>query len=435
MKIQKIEINKLKMAEYNPRKKLTPKDPEYIKIKNSIIEFGYISPIIVNTDMTVISGHQRLNILKDLGNAEIECIIVDLDKTKEKALNVALNQIRGEWDTEKLEAIIQELLQEDFDVSVTGFNSEEIDNLLNDYAETEEDEFDVEKALNEIEDPITKIGDIWKLGKHRLMCGDCTKSDDVDKLVNGAAMDLCVTDPPYNVDYGSINETGYGKPRENANKILNDNMDNESFYKFLKSFYRQMMKVLKPGGAYYIFHSDSEGYNFRKALIDAGGQVKQTLIWVKNNFVLGRQDYQWKHEPCLYGWKDGASHYFIEDRTQITVIESTRPNYNKMKKEELIKVIEEMENRFKTTIINEDKPTVNDLHPTMKPVKLLSRQIKNSSRINENVLDLFGGSGSTLIAAEETHRICYMMELDPKYCDVIIKRWENLTGEKAVLLK
>ncbi len=435
MNIQKMKIEKLKPAKYNPRKDLKPEDEEYQKIKRSIEEFGFVSPLVVNKDMTVIGGHQRLKVLIEMGYKQVECIIVDLDKTKEKALNVALNQIRGEWDTEKLEAIIQELLQEDFDVSVTGFNSEEIDNLLNDYAETEEDEFDVEKALNEIEDPITKIGDIWKLGKHRLMCGDCTKSDDVDKLVNGAAMDLCVTDPPYNVDYGSINETGYGKPRENANKILNDNMDNESFYKFLKSFYRQMMKVLKPGGAYYIFHSDSEGYNFRKALIDAGGQVKQTLIWVKNNFVLGRQDYQWKHEPCLYGWKDGASHYFIEDRTQITVIESTRPNYNKMKKEELIKVIEEMENRFKTTIINEDKPTVNDLHPTMKPVKLLSRQIKNSSRINENVLDLFGGSGSTLIAAEETHRICYMMELDPKYCDVIIKRWENLTGEKAVLLK
>ena len=392
MNIQIIDINKLIPATYNPRKDLKPTDEEYQKIKRSIEEFGFVSPLVVNKDMTVIGGHQRLKVLMEIGYKEVECIVVDLNKTKEKALNVALNKISGEWDTEKLETLLQELLQEDFDVSITGFNSEEIDNLLNDYAEAGEDEFDVEEALNEIEEPKTKVGDVWILGKHRLMCGDCTKSDDVDKLVNGAIMDLCVTDPPYNVNYGSINETGYGKVRENGNRILNDNMDDESFYKFLNNFYNQMLKVLKPGGAYYIFHADSEGYNFRKALMDAGGQVKQTLIWVKNNFVLGRQDYQWKHEPCLYGWKEGASHYFIEDRTQTTVTEDIKPNYSKMKKEELIQVIEEMENRLKTTIMNEDKPTVNDLHPTMKPIRLLARQIKNSSRINENVIDLFGGS-------------------------------------------
>ena len=380
MDIQTIDINKLIPATYNPRKDLKPTDEEYQKIKRSIEEFGFVSPLVVNKDMTVIGGHQRLKVLIEMGYKEVECIVVNLDKTKEKALNVALNKISGEWDTEKLEILLQELLQEDFDVSLTGFNSEEIDNLLNDYTEAEEDEFDLENALSKIEEPKTKIGDVWILGKHRLMCGDCTKSDDVDKLVSGATMDLCVTDPPYNVNYGSINDE---KSRENGNRMLNDNMDDESFYKFLNNFYNQMLKVLKPGGAYYIFHADSEGYNFRKALIDAGGQVKQTLIWVKNNFVLGRQDYQWQHEPCLYGWKDGASHYFIED---------IKPDYSKMKKEELIQVIEEMESRLKTTIMNEDKPTANDLHPTMKPIRLLARQIKNSSRINENVIDLFGGS-------------------------------------------
>lgn len=300
MNLKKLKIGDLVMATYNPRKDLTAKDKEYQKIKNSITEFGYVTPIIVNADMTVISGHQRLKVLIELGYTEIECIIVDLDKTSEKALNIALNKIQGDWDEEKLENLLKELKTENFDLELTGFNSEEINDLLDDFFETTEDEFDVDKAVEEIKTPISKKGDIWILGNHRLMCGDSTTAEDVNNLISGATMDLCITDPPYNVNYGSINESGYGKQRENGNKILNDNMDDESFYLFLKSFYTQMLRVLKPGGAYYIFHADTEGYNFRKALIDAGGQVKQNLIWVKNTFVLGRQDYQWKHEPCLY---------------------------------------------------------------------------------------------------------------------------------------
>lgn len=300
MNLKKLKIGDLIMATYNPRKDLTAKDKEYQKIKNSITEFGYVTPIIVNADMTVISGHQRLKVLKDLEYEEIECIVVDLDKTSEKALNIALNKIQGDWDEEKLESLLKELKTENFDLDLTGFDSEEINDLLEDFFETTEDEFDVDKAVEEIKTPISKKGDIWILGNHRLMCGDSTSAEDVNNLINGATMDLCITDPPYNVNYGSINESGYGKQRENGNKILNDNMDDESFYLFLKAFYTQMIRVLKPGGAYYIFHADTEGYNFRKALIDAGGQVKQNLIWVKNTFVLGRQDYQWKHEPCLY---------------------------------------------------------------------------------------------------------------------------------------
>lgn len=300
MNIQKIQVNKLIPATYNPRKDLKPNDEEYIKIKNSIENFGFVSPLVINKDMTVIGGHQRLKVLIELGYTEIECIVVDLDKTSEKALNIALNKIQGDWDEEKLESLLKELKTENFDLDLTGFNSEEINDLLDDFFETTEDEFDVDKAVEEIKTPISKKGDIWILGNHRLMCGDSTSAEDVNNLINGATMDLCITDPPYNVNYGSINETGYGKQRENGNKILNDNMDDESFYLFLKAFYTQMLRVLKPGGAYYIFHADTEGYNFRKALIDAGGQVKQNLIWVKNTFVLGRQDYQWKHEPCLY---------------------------------------------------------------------------------------------------------------------------------------
>lgn len=300
MNIQKIQVNKLIPATYNPRKDLKPNDEEYIKIKNSIENFGFVSPLVINKDMTVIGGHQRLKVLIELGYTEIECIVVDLDKTSEKALNIALNKIQGDWDEEKLENLLKELKTENFDLELTGFNSEEINDLLDDFFETTEDEFDVDKAVEEIKTPISKKGDIWILGNHRLMCGDSTSSEDVDNLINGETIDLCITDPPYNVNYGSINESGYGKQRENGNKILNDNMDDESFYLFLKAFYTQMIRVLKPGGAYYIFHADTEGYNFRKALIDAGGQVKQNLIWVKNTFVLGRQDYQWKHEPCLY---------------------------------------------------------------------------------------------------------------------------------------
>ena len=300
MNIQKIQISKLIPATYNPRKDLKPNDEEYIKIKNSIENFGFVSPLIVNKDMTVIGGHQRLKVLIELGYTELECIVVDLDKTREKALNIALNKIQGDWDEEKLENLLKELKTENFDLELTGFNSEEINDLLDDFFETTEDEFDVDKAVEEIKTPISKKGDIWILGNHRLMCGDSTSPEDVDNLINGETIDLCITDPPYNVNYGSINESGYGKQRENGNKILNDNMDDESFYLFLKAFYTQMIRVLKPGGVYYIFHADTEGYNFRKALIDAGGQVKQNLIWVKNTFVLGRQDYQWKHEPCLY---------------------------------------------------------------------------------------------------------------------------------------
>ena len=310
MNIQKIQISKLIPATYNPRKDLQPNDEEYIKIKNSIEKFGFVSPLVVNKDMTVIGGHQRLKVLIELGFTEIECIVVDLDKTSEKALNIALNKIQGDWDEEKLENLLKELKLENFDLELTGFNSEEINDLLDDFFETTEDEFDVDKAIEEIKTPISKKGDIWILGNHRLMCGDSTSSEDVDNLINGVTMDLCITDPPYNVNYGSINESGYGKQRENGKKILNDNMDDESFYLFLKAFYTQMIRVLKPGGAYYIFHADTEGYNFRKALTDAGGQVKQNLIWVKNTFVLGRQDYQWKHEPCLYGWKERSRALF-----------------------------------------------------------------------------------------------------------------------------
>lgn len=391
MNIQKINILKLKPSEYNPRKDLKPEDEEYKKIKNSILEFGYVSPIIINSDMTVIGGHQRLKVLKELGYEQIQCIIVNLDKNKEKALNLALNKISGEWDDEKLEQILAELKETDIDMNITGFSNDEIDDILKEVIGSKEDDFDIEEALNEIEEPVTKVGDIWLLGRNRLMCGDSTQKDDVMRLMHNQKADMLLTDPPYNVDYEGV-----------AGKIENDNMNETEFYNFLLDAFRNMNEIAREGCTFYSFHADTEGLNFRRAFKEAGFKLAQCLVWVKNTFVMGRQDYQWKHEPILYGWKEGSAHYFVDDRSQSTVLEF-------------------------------DKPIRNAEHPTMKPIDLLVYLIKNSSKENDLIVDLFAGSGSSIIAAEETKRICYTMELDPKYCDVVVKRWETLTGQKAKL--
>lgn len=396
MNIQIIDINKLIPATYNPRKDLKPDDAEYIKIKNSIVKFGFVSPLVINKDMTVIGGHQRLKVLKDLGITEVECIVVDLDKTNEKALNIALNKIQGDWDEDKLEALLQELKLEEFDMNLTGFDFDEVDEILNDINGTKEDNFDVDSAYEEIEEPITKPGDIWILGNHRLMCGDSTHKDDIMRLMNNQDADMLLTDPPYNVDY-------VGKTAE-ALKIKNDNMDDNQFYEFLRKVFENMYIVTKEGASIYVFHADTEGINFRKAFKDTGFKLAECLIWKKDCFVMGRQDYQWQHEPVLYGWKEGKAHYFINDRTQSTILEF-------------------------------DRPKQSTLHPTMKPIDLIAKLIKNSSKENDIILDLFGGSGSTIIAAEQLNRCCYTMELDPKYCDVIVKRWETLTNKEAILNK
>lgn len=426
---ENVKIEKLKPYENNAR---THSEEQVEKIAKSIEEFGFINPVIIDSDYGIIAGHGRVLGAKKLGMKEVPCLFVeDLTETQKRAYILADNKLALDagWDDEILKQEIKALDDLNFDVSIAGFDIEDFDFTQSDI-EFEEDDYDVEEKLPEI--PKAKLGDIYQLGNHRVMCGDSTNAEDIDKLIAGAVMDLCVTDPPYNVNYGSINESGYGKERDNGNKILNDNMDDESFYFFLLAFYEQMIRVLKEGGAYYIFHSDTEGYNFRKALRDAGGIVKQNLVWVKNALVLGRQDYQWKHEPCLYGWKEGAGHYFIEDRTQTTVFED-KADLDKLSKEELKEMIEDiLADKIPTTVIHEDKPLKNDIHPTMKPIRLVSRLIKNSSKSGENVIDFFGGSGSTLISCEHLGRNCYTIELDPKYVDVIIDRWETLTGKTAV---
>ena len=300
MDIQIIEISKLKRAEYNPRKELAPEDPEYQQLKKSIVEFGYVVPVVVNGDYTVIGGHQGLTVLEDLGYKKIECSVQDLNKTQEKALNLALNKINGIWDNEKLEKILAELKELEFDMDITGFSPEELNNIFNDTLEATEDDFDVDKKLEEIEEPITQLGDVWILGKHRLLCGDSTQKEAVAQLMNNKEADMVLTDPPYNVDV----ENSKGM------KIKNDNMDNESFREFLTKSFKNLSETLKVGGAFYIWFASKEHINFEKALNENGLKVRQELIWNKNMFILGNQDYQWKHEPCLYRMERRSSPLF-----------------------------------------------------------------------------------------------------------------------------
>lgn len=318
-----------------------------------------------------------------------------------------------EFDADLLAQELGEI--EGIDMSSFGF-------LMDPLIEVVEDDFDDEAAIEQPE-PIAKLGDVYQLGEHFLMCGDSTDFIAVKKLCGEALMDLLVTDPPYNVAYE-------GKT-EDALTIENDNMDDAKFREFLKAAFACADGVMRPGAAFYIWHADSEGFNFRGACRDIGWTVRQCLIWNKNQMVLGRQDYQWKHEPCLYGWKDGAAHYFVDDRNLLTVLEE-ESELKKMSKAELINYILEIQEQTATTVINEVKPSRNGLHPTMKPLRLIERLVRNSSKKGENVLDLFNGSGSTLMVCEQLGRRYYGMELDPRYVDATIERWEEFTGKKAV---
>lgn len=419
MEIRKMRLDELQPAEYNPRKDLQPGDPEYEKLKRSIGTFGYVEPIIWNERTRhVVGGHQRLKVMQDLGITEESVVVVDLHPNDEKALNIALNKISGDWDMPRLKDILELLDTGAYDVTLTGFDTAEIEDIMTQFAPEEEadDDFDAEGEYEAVgETPFTERGDIYIIGgKHRLMCGDATSAEDFDQLMDGHSARLTVTDPPYNVDYEGT-----------AGKIINDKQTDSAFQAFLLAAFGNIYRVSKPGAAAYIFHADSEGLNFRRAFEGAGFEMKQCLIWVKNALVLGRQDYQWKHEPILYGWKGGEAHYFIDDRTQTTVIEDEQPNFDKMKKPELLAYIKQYVKRQEqyTTILHENKPTKNAEHPTMKPVSLVGRLVSNSSKAGWIVLDPFGGSGSTLMACEQLSRTCYMMELDPKFCDVIVRRY------------
>ena len=420
MEIVKKKIEDLQPAGYNPRKDLKPGDAEYEKLKKSIQEFGYVEPVIWNKRTgLVVGGHQRLKVLKDLGFTEIDCVIVDLDNNKEKALNVALNKISGEWDNNLLANLLKELDEDGYDVTLTGFDLKEAKELFGkgSLENAHEDNFDAEAEVNEIDKPQTQQGDLWLLDEHRLVCGDSTKQEYYKLVLDGKVADLIETDPPYNIDYGG---TISGDGRD----IANDNLPEEEFYHFLLDFYQASVQNLKNGGPIYVFHSTKETVNFIKAMQAAGFKYAQTLVWLKNHFTLGRQDYQWIHEPILYGWKEGAGHYFINDRTLATVLETDPENYKKMNKNELIEVINNILN-LQTSVIRDNKPNRSPEHPTMKPVTLCAKLIYNSSLEGDTVLDPFGGSGSTLIAASQINRKACLIELEPKYCDVIVKRYKE----------
>lgn len=402
--------------------------PEQIqKLRASLREFGFINPVIIDREYNVIAGHGRIEAARAEGIEKVPCVYADhLTEAQKRAYILADNRMALDagWDEEKLRNEILALQDMNFNIGLTGFEESELADLILDLENpTEEDNFDVAEELPE--EPTSEPGQIYQLGRHRLICGDSTDLSVISKLMCGKQADLWLTDPPYNVNYEG----------SDGQKIKNDNMGDTQFREFLKSAFKTAQSVMKPGAAFYIWHADNEGFNFRGACRDVGLQVRQCLIWVKNSLVLGRQDYQWRHEPCLYGFKDGAAHYFIDNRKQTTVIEDYVPDFDKMKKEEMKALLEEIySDRLSTTVIYEDKPKANDLHPTMKPIKLLARLIRNSSKPDEIVLDTFGGSGSTLMACEQLGRTCYTCELDPKYVDVIINRWEEYTGQKAELI-
>ena len=377
-------LKDLKPYENNPRKN----DDAVKYVAESIKEFGFKVPIVIDKNNVIVAGHTRYKAAKKLKMSEVPCIIAD-DLTDEqiKAFRLADNKVaeKAEWDFDLLNAELDDII--DLDMELFGFE----DALQDDAEEAVEDEFEVELPA----EPKSKLGDIYQLGNNRLMCGDSTVLEDVEKLMGGEQADMLLTDPPYNVNYE-------GKTKDKL-KIKNDQMGNDNFRQFLTDAFSNADMVMKPGAVFYIWHADSEGYNFRGACFDAGWTVRQCLIWNKNSMVMGRQDYQWKHEPCLYGWKEGAGHLWASDRKQ-------------------------------TTVINFDKPTRNDMHPTMKPIPLFDYQIKNNTKGGDVVLDLFGGSGTTIMACEQNGRRGYSMEYDPRYVDVIVDRWEKFTGAKAVLL-
>ena len=385
-------LSRLKPYEKNAR---THSSEQVAQIANSITEFGFTNPILVDSKDGIIAGHGRMTAAQELNLSKVPVVVLDhLSDRQRRAYVLADNQLalNAGWDLDVLRSELKDLVDEDFNIDLIGFSDEELKDLMPEELEPEYDG-DADAVPEPPEDPITKPGDLWVLGEHRLLCGDSTNLQHVERLMNGKKADLWLTDPPYNVDYE-------GKTKEKL-AIENDSMSDSDFRQFLVDVYTAADAVMNAGGAFYIWHADSEGFNFRGAAADMGWQVRQCLIWLKQHMVMGRQDYHWKHEPCLYGWKEGAAHLWNTDRKQTTVLEFDRPSRNKE-------------------------------HPTMKPVDLFQYQMCNSTKKGAIVLDSFGGSGTTLIAAERSRRKACLMELDPRYCDVIVKRWEEFTGKTAV---
>lgn len=383
--MQLVAVSKLVPYVNNAR---THNAQQITKLRSSLREFGFINPVIIDREYNVIAGHGRILAAKEEGIEEVPCVFVDyLTPAQKKAYILADNRMAMDagWDEELLRVEIEALQAESFDVGLTGFDEKDIAELFaGEDGDAQDNDFDVDEELQK--PPVSKSGDVWLLGNHRLICGDSTKEETYAVLMDGKKANLVVTDPPYNVNYEG-----------SAGKIQNDNMENDKFYQFLFDAFQNMEKAMADDASIYVFHADTEGLNFRKAFSDAGFYLSGACIWKKQSLVLGRSPYQWQHEPCLYGWKKKGRHQWYSDRKQ-------------------------------TTIWEFDKPKKNGDHPTMKPIPLIAYPIKNSSMSNCIILDSFGGSGSTLIACEQLSRICHTIELDEKYCDVIVKRYIEQVG-------
>lgn len=451
------QVKDLKPAPYNPRK---ISDWKLEALGKAMREFGDLSGVVLNTTTgRLVGGHQRIKqfdpswkIVKEphqdgvgtIAQGYIETPFgrwtyreVKWDEPKEIAANIAANEHGGEFDIPGLVDLLTQLDTGDFDMSLMGFSPEELENLMTgsgpEKMNVKEDDFDADAEAEKIGTPETKQGDIWILGRHRLICGDATNAEDLDRLMAGKLADMVWTDPPYGVSYTEKNDF-LNKARSGiAHKaIAGDELRGQPLQVMLQDAFKNMAAHAKPGGCFYVAHADINSAEFRKALEDAKVHVSQSLIWVKSSAVLSRNDYNWKHEPILYGWKEGAAHYFCDDFTLTTVIDhETDPQ--KMSKEDLVIQVTQLRKEIPTTIFRENRPTVNDLHPTMKPIGLVAAMVKNSTSLfkDEIVLDAFGGSGTTLMAAEQIGRSARLVELDEKYCDVIKIRWEQFTGKTA----
>lgn len=385
-RFEKVDINKLIPYARNAR---THSKEQILQLRSSIREFGFLNPILCDKDFNIIAGHGRILAAKEEGLEKVPCVFVEhLTEAQKRAYIIADNRLAlsAGWDAEMLAVELADLELADFDLDLLGFDAAELNKYMGDLENVEDDDFDLTKALEEAS--FVEQGDVWIVGKHRLVCGDATNSDHVKSLMDGKKANLILTDPPYAVSFKS----------SRGLTIMNDSMKTDEFYTFLLESFKNMAANLEIAGSAYVFHADTEGLNFRKAFIDAGFHLSGVCIWAKNSFVIGRSPYQWQHEPILFGWLKKGKHKWYSGRAE-------------------------------STIWNYDRPKRNENHPTSKPVELLAYPITNSTQANGIVLDLFGGSGSTLIASEQTDRICYMMELDEKYASVILRRYAEFMGD------
>lgn len=431
-KVERWDITRLVPYARNSR---THSDEQIGQIAASIKEWGWTTPVLVDEAGSIIAGHGRTLAAQRLKMTEVPVMVASgWSDAKKRAYIIADNKLalNAGWDESMLNLELSELQDLGFDISLTGFGKNELAELM---AEEPTEGLTDENAVPEVkEKPKSQLGDVWLLGEHRLMCGDSTQADDLAKLMDGEKADLVWTDPPYNVDMTGKNEylASVGKARKDTENfgIQNDKMSAQEFRTFMQAVYERYFENMREGAVIYVAHPEHERIIFVESMLNAGLKLSEVLIWVKQSGTLSRQDFNWKHEPILYGWKKGKGHYFCKDFTLTTVIDDDL-DIDKLKKDEMVAMLKQIKEQMPTTVIRHDRPTKSDLHPTMKPVGLVQRMVEWSSMDGWIVLDLFGGSGTTMIACEKTHRKSRLMELDPKFCDVIVKRYQDFTGKKA----